>query len=230
MSSVSSSVSFFTEVMKGRNILYITGPIASFNTGTFGVNDRLTANNYKSITLTGASDTTSNGLIVTPDSYFCGGAFTISVWVKFETAPTPTAAFAFFKDNNAANVAFAFFTATNLGLLINAQSIQTNNAITAPTTGTWNFYAVSYEGAGKTPNFYTNSGSTAITAPTLFAGSGPIPTAPTCVVMSTGVIGANSIISANQVVLGSMNDFKIYNFGLTEAQIQSRFKAEASKF
>ena len=55
-------------------------------------------------------------------------------------------------------------------------------------------------------------------------------TAPSCSIMTTAHIGASTANPPDSpLASSSLNDFKIYNFGLTLAQVQARYAAEVGK-
>ncbi len=80
LSNVNSSINFFSEIMKGNNIVATPG-VSQGAINTFSVFDRMASGkNYKSITLS------STQFIVQPaDNYFCNGAFTITLFEKQAT-------------------------------------------------------------------------------------------------------------------------------------------------
>jgi hypothetical protein len=88
------------------------------------------------------------------------------------------------------------------------------------TAAAWNFITVSYSGTGTIPNFYTATNN----AGAIYAigGSGSIFTAPSCTVLTRTIVGSTGASF-------SMNDLKIYNFALTNVQVNARFSAELGK-
>lgn len=214
MSTASRSVNFLSEVMVGDNAYVVVG--TTVTAATFATNDRIGANSFRSILFPAAVN-----IQLAADTYFCTGSFTISAWVN-PAAVNAIIQFLDARDNNALGVTFSMTAGALLSLQVNAQT-----AITGATqlTAAWHFVAVTYSGAGTTPNFFTavtNVGTT-----TAVAGSGAIGTAPSCTVLTrTMVSGTGTLTTAAAF---AMNDLKIYNFALSNAQINTRFSAELGK-
>jgi len=231
MSAASPSVGFFSEVMRGNNIIAMPGLAAAVTITTYSANDRMASGkNYKSLSLTAAQ------FIVLPaDTYFCNGAFTISLFIKPSDLSTNAATIASFTDVAGTNsVIFGLpLLMTTLTLAVSGNTVSTSGtlATTLNTAAGWSFVAVSYTGSGQTPNFYVSTVASNAQPPAVPGGT--IPTAPTCTTMIINHIGATAATASAAVNLplqvASINDFKIYNFGLSTTQIQTRYLAEVGK-
>ena len=220
MSNAYSGVNFFSEVMRGQNIVTTLG-VAADALNTFSTSDRLASRNYKSIAL-GAKQ-----FIVLPaDTYFCNGAFTISFFL-FDAA-VAAATIADFLDVATTNIVrLEIVDATSLKLTIGSVGSTSNAITTIPTA--WTFLAVSYGGSvGTTPNFFSAPVSAPATTPSAISGQTAITTGPSCSVMTQGTIGAK-IDGTSPMDVSRFNDFKIYNFALSTQQVQNRFTAEVGK-
>ena len=215
MSNVNSSINFFSEVMRGNNIIAMPG-VSAATIITFSVPDRMaTGRNYKSITLT---DT--QFIVLPADTYFCNGAFTITLFLKQTTAAAGV--IADFIDVAGTNIVkYEIASSTTSKLTIGATTVISSTHTTI--TAAWMFLAVSY--GGFVPNFFVTtvvSGSVPLAIP----GVSAAPTAPTCTTMISAIIGASTATNPSGFLIASINDFKIYNFALTTAQIQARYAAE----
>jgi hypothetical protein len=219
MSNVNSSINFFSEVMRGNKILAMPG-VSPGAINTFSVSDRLAnPRNYKSITLT---DT--QFIVLPADTYFCNGAFTITLFVKQATAAAGI--IADFIDVAGTNIVkYEIASSTTSKLTIGATTV-TSGTHTTITNGAWMFLAVSYGGSNFSPNFYVTSFSI---SPSLVPGISNAPIAPTCTTMISAIIGASTATNPSGFLIASINDFKIYNFGLTTTQVQARYAAEVGK-
>jgi hypothetical protein len=219
MSNANSSINFFSEVMKGNNIVATPG-VSQGAINTFSVFDRMTtAKNYKSITLS-----PTQFIVLPADTYFCNGAFTITLFLK--QAAVAAGVIADFIDLAGTNIVkYEIASATSSKLTIGTTAI-ISSAHTALTNDIWYFLAVSYGGSNFSPSFYVTtvvSGS----PPQLILGSSVAPTAPTCTTMISAIIGASTSTTPSGFLIASINDFKIYNFALTTAQVQARYTAES---
>jgi len=87
------------------------------------------------------------------------------------------------------------------------------------------FVVVSYGGAGSTPIFFQSTVASN-SLPQGVPGSTPIPIAPTCSIMTAHIGASTANPPASPLGISSFNDFKIYNFALTTAQVQARYAAE----
>ena len=223
MSNANSSINFFSEVMRGNNIIAMPG-VSAATINTFSVPDRMAAGrNYKSITLTAIQY-----IVLPADSYFCNGAFTITLFVKQATAAAGV--IADFIDVAGTNIVkYEIASSTTSKLTIGATTV-ISGAHTAITNGAWMFFAVSYGGSVDTTPFFYATTVASGTLPAAIAGSTVAPTAPSCSIMTTAHIGASTANPpASPLGFSSFNDFKIYNFGLTAAQVQARYAAEVGK-
>jgi len=231
MSAVSSNISFFSEVMKGDNIMYLTGTTSIVAATTaYGRPDRTTpATGYRSISLVDAT----NAMQATPDFYFCNGAFTISLWGR----PASFAAVGTildFKDASAVNGVRLDVSATGfLRLYVNALAVSSSTGTF--TAAVWNYGAVTFSGANTSPVFYNQV--TSVSTITGIVGSATISAVPPCTSIVRAMIGQLSLdgtqdlrTAAGAAPGWSLNDLKIFNFALSAAQIQARFTAELSKF
>jgi hypothetical protein len=227
MSNVNSSINFFSEVMRGNNIIAMPG-VSAATINTFSVPDRMAAGkNYKSITLTAIQY-----IVLPADSYFCNGAFTITFFYA-DIAVADATTFADFLDVTSTNsVTFAIGTAaTETFTLKIGATTSTSGTLTAyaGSATAFAFVAVSYGGAGSTPIFFQSTVASN-SAPPGVPGFTPIPIAPTCSIMTIAHIGASTANPPDSpLARSSLNDFKIYNFGLTTAQVQARYAAEVGK-
>jgi hypothetical protein len=220
MSAVSPSIGFFSEVMRGNTIQGAPGATTAIST-LFSVFDRLAAGRqHKSITL-GATQL----LQLPADTYFCNGAFTISLFLNHGTPAA--AALADFVDLAGTNIVRYAIGADALANTLTV-GVTTSSATVTAHTAAWTFFAVSYGGSATTPNFFKSSVASN-TVPTAIPGT-LIATAPTCTTMIAAIIGATTAAAPGTFLgaVSSINDFKIYNFGLTTAQVQARYTAEIS--
>jgi len=218
MSPANASIGFFSEVMKGVNIQQFVGPTRSAS--SLVLLDRTT----KYLTITLAATQT---LAAAADTYFCNGAFSITLFLRFTADAAAPATIVDFKDVNSAGVQFNIASVTALSLVITGFTA-ISTAITVPSADTWNYLVVTYGGINSVPAFYfTNNIATLFTLTTNPANTA-IAIAPTCTSMVKSFIG--STVTGTQVVLGSMNDLKIYNFGLSATQVAARYAAELCKF
>lgn len=233
LSPATPSINFFSEVMRGDNIFYFTGIPLATSIVTFTTADRTTtASGYRSFTFALAGS-----LQVAPDTYFCNGVFTISIWIK-GTAAAATGVLLEFRDSaatatltgNGVTVGFAA-DPYKPQLIVNAQPVSISTAAAGLTNNAWNFLAITYAGANLNPIFYSQTIATA--SITGNPGTVTIPVAPTCTTMIKNFIGtdiANTVATSLFAIQGitSLNDLKIYNSALSATQIQSRYTAEIS--
>jgi len=222
MSNVNSSINFFSEVMRGNNIVAMPG-VSQGAINTFSVFDRMAfGKNYKSITLS-----PTQFIVLPADTYFCNGAFTITLFLK--QAAVAAGVIADFIDLAGTNIVkYEIESATSSKLTIGTTTV-TSGTHTPITNGAWFFLAVSYEGSNSSPNFYVASVASFFT-PQAVPGLTAAPTAPTCTTMISAIIGASTANPpASPLGASSLNDFKIYNFGFSTARFQARYTAEVGK-
>jgi hypothetical protein len=222
MSNANSSINFFSEVMRGNNILAMPG-VSAATINTFSVPDRMAAGrNYKSITLTAIQY-----IVLPADSYFCNGAFTITLFVK--QTVVAAGVIADFIDVAGTNIVkYEIASRATSKLTIGATTVISSTHTTI-TDGAWFFLAVSYGGSGSTPIFYATTVAP-VASPVAVASGAAASTAPSCSIMTTAHIGASTANPPDSpLASSSLNDFKIYNFGLTLAQVQARYAAEVGK-
>jgi hypothetical protein len=218
MSPATASVNFFSEVMRGDNIQQYVGPTLAAS--SLVLLDRTTK--YLTITLAATQTMTAAA-----DAYFCNGAFSIALFLRYTADAAAAATIVDFKDVNSAGVQFNLASTTSLSLVITGTTA-TSAAISTPSAGTWNFVVVTYSGAGSVPAFYFTNNLATLSTLTTNPANTAIAIAPTCTSMVKSFIG--STVTGTQVVLGSMNDLKIYNFGLSATQVAARYAAELCKF
>jgi hypothetical protein len=219
MSNVNASINFFSEVMKGNNIVAMPG-VSAGAINTFSVSDRLgILRNYKSISLTAVQY-----IVLPADSYFCNGAFTITLFIRQVVAAAGV--IADFIDVAGTNIVkYEIASSTTSKLTIGATTV-TSVTHTTITDGAWFFLAVSFGGSNFSPNFYVAS-AVSVFIPPAVPGLTAASTAPTCTTMISAIIGASTANPpASPLGASSLNDFKIYNFALTTAQVQARYAAE----
>jgi hypothetical protein len=222
MSNVNASINFFSEVMKGNNIVAMPG-VSAGAINTFSVSDRLgILRNYKSISLTAVQY-----IVLPADSYFCNGAFTIP-FLYADTVVADATTFADFLDVASTNsVTFAIGIAATETFTLKIGATTSTSGILTPYSGSatsFAFVVVSYGGAGSTPIFFQSTVAS-FTVPIGVPGSS-IPIAPTCSIMTAHIGSTTANPPASPLGISSFNDFKIYNFALTTAQVQARYAAE----
>jgi hypothetical protein len=219
MSAATKSVNFFTEVMSGDHITNVIGPAAL---ATFYVSgDRINTATPRVTGFGSLSLAVTNGLIATPDTYFCSGSFSISAWILGAAATTTVIDF-----RDSTNLGVQFTLALALTLQINAQTAATS-AVAA--TSAWNFVAVTYTAGTGTSTFF----AALQTAGSLTAGTSSatfMTTAPSCTVITRPYIAVASTGAAALPGAISLNDIKIYNFALSNQQMQNRYTAEYGNF
>jgi hypothetical protein len=222
MSAATSGVNFFSEVMRGNNIIAIPGGAAA-TLATFSNNDRMPAGRrFKSLTMTAVQF-----MVLPADTYFCNGAFTFTLFINQAAAGAGT--IADFIDVAGTNiVTYSIVAGAASFTLIIGTTTVTSGATTALTNGAWFFVAVSYAGSGSIPNFFSTTVAT-VAIPAAVAGGAAAPTAPTCTTMITALIGSTTANPpAAPITASNLNDFKIYNFALSTAQVQARYSAEVA--
>lgn len=221
LTSGTGSVGFLSEVMKGDNINGISGPQTeeAFYLGTNRIGN---AAGYRIITTA-----VTNAFVLPPDYYFCNGAFSVTFWILQPIAAVATVAD--FKDINGNGVIIAL-TSTGLPTLgINTiKAVAGTNAIGT----TWSFVAITFSGTGTRPVFYTTSASPIPSTLTTATGT-VINGQPSCSLMLRSALSSTRAIPAAAAsaagLVGSLNDFKIYNFALNQVQATARLVAEKCK-
>jgi len=213
LTSGSVSIGFLSEVMKGNNISGISGPQteALFYVGT----DRIGNSAGYRIMFTLAS----NGFVIPPDYYFCNGVFSVTFWILQPVSAVATVAD--FKDINGNGVTIALTAAGFPTLGINAiAAVFGNGAIGT----TWSFVVISFNGTGTAPVFHTTSNPS---SSFLNVATGSVINAqPSCSLMLRNALSNTRTLQAVTGLIGSLNDFKIYNFALSSAQATARLVAE----
>jgi hypothetical protein len=222
MSAATSSVNFFSEVLRGNNIIAMPN-VAADTLTTFSKPDRMSAGKqYKSLSVTAAQ------FIVLPaDTYFCNGAFTITLFINQVAAAAGN--IADFIDVAGSNIVTYSIASTSTFTLKIGTTTVTSGTTTTLTNNAWFFVAVSYGGSGSIPNFFATTVAT-VTTPSAVAGGAAAPTAPTCTIMTAAQIGSTiANPPTTPITAASFNDFKIYNSALSTAQVQARYSAEVGK-
>jgi hypothetical protein len=233
MGYFSSSVNFFTEVMRGNNIAYLdTAPAVDVSPlGHYTTVDRLGATGLGMANSISFLQAAVNHARVPPDFYICG-AFTITMWIR--VAAAVAGAILDFKDALLANGYLLSLDAT--GRIPSITPLPAGNGVAAApgnvlgtVAGLWNFMAITFSGtSGTAPNYF---GSTTAAQPSAAQASAvTIAPVPTCNIMTRNYIGNGAVtpISATGGFSGALSDLKIYNFAMSLAQVQTRWTAEVA--
>lgn len=158
------------------------------------------------------------------------GDFTLEMWVKFESLPTPASGdvWTFFSKyrTDTANRSYLWFFRADIGpqyriklLLSNdGTALETEEVDWTPSTGTWYHVAVSYDNAGSV-KFYVDGaqqGSTQTTSiASVYDGN------------ARGVIGANNTESgATEFFDGVIDDVRVWNVVRTQSEIDNNKSVE----
>ena len=89
--------------------------------------------------------------------------------------------------------------------------------------------AITFSGTGTAPIFYTTSANPIPSTLTTSTGT-VINGQPSCSLMLRSALSSSRVIPAAAVgLVGSLNDFKIYNFALNSIQATARLIAETCK-
>lgn len=215
----SGSVGFLSEIMKGDNIAGISGPQVQALFYGSGVDRIGNAAGYRIMTTA-----ITNTFILPPAYYFCNGAFSITFWILQPTQGVAT--LADFKDINGNGVIVALTGAGVPTLGINAITPITGTGTVIALT--WSFVAITFAGTGTGPVFYT-AANVPIPSTLTTATGGVINGQPSCNLMLRSSLSNLRTAPLDGGLLGSLNDFKIYNFVLSSSQVTNRLIAETCK-
>lgn len=175
----------------------------------------------------GVNDYITTGTTVTPDAgppakLASLNAFTISMWVNLQAVPVlGDRLVSTWDGSNGIDFRINTASATNFPLVLSVDGATTTSAnVTAPSTNTWLFLAVTYDGSVTTGNVRFYTGRTDVAAAQL----GGVGNSNAGVVASTGgalQIGGTPATALDRSPSAFFDDVRIYDTVLTATELEA---------